>query len=118
MLAVLGPREAAVCRELTKRFEEARRGSLSDLAAQYAVEEARGEVVVVVGPPDAAAVAEEAEAGLDALLVAALAGASVKDAAATVSVALGLPRKRVYARALELARERAENESGDGDAEA
>lgn len=104
MAAMLGPREAAVCRELTKRFEEARRGSLADLAAQYAAEEARGEVVVVVGPPDAGALAEQAEAGLDAALATALAGGSVKDAAAAVSAALGLPRKMVYARALELAR--------------
>lgn len=114
MAAVLGPRAAAVCRELTKRFEEARRGSLADLAAQYAAEVARGEIVVVVGPPDAAAVAEEAEAGLDAALSAALARASVKDAAAAVSVALGLPRKRVYARALDLARTAERNGDGAG----
>lgn len=105
MAAVLGPRDAAVCRELTKRFEEARQGTLAELAAQYATEAARGEIVVVVGPPSAAAAAADALAGLDAALAAALAAASVKDAASAVAAALGLPRRTVYARALELARE-------------
>jgi 16S rRNA (cytidine1402-2'-O)-methyltransferase len=99
-------RDAAICRELTKRFEETRRGTLAELAARYAAVPApKGEVVVVVGPPGAA-VAGAGE--LDAALAAALPGASVRDAAATVAAALGLPRRQVYARALELAR-------GDGD---
>ena len=97
-----GERPAAVARELTKRFEEVRRGALSDLAAHYAAEAARGEVVVVVGPaPEEAA----GEAELDARLRGALeAGMSVRDAAAAVAEATGLPRRQVYARALELAR--------------
>lgn len=98
---VLGPRPAAVARELTKRFEEVRRGTLPDLAAHYAAHAARGEVTLVVGPPPA----EEASADdLDAQLRAALEGQSVRDAAALVSAATGLPRKVVYARALELGR--------------
>lgn len=96
----LGPRPAAVARELTKRFEEVRRGTLPDLAAYYAAYAPRGEVTLVVGPPPA----EEASADdLDAQLRAALEGQSVRDAAALVAAATGLPRKVVYARALELA---------------
>lgn len=101
MAAVLGPaREAVVARELTKRFEEHRRGSLGDLAGQYADAEApKGEVVVLVGPPVEAAPEPQ---DLDAALARALAGASVKDAAREVAAELGLPRREVYARALAL----------------
>lgn len=94
-------RPACVARELTKRFEEVRRGTLSELAAHYAAHEARGEVVLCVGPAPAPAAAS-AET-LDAALNAAMATLSVRDAAATVAEATGLTRKRVYARALELA---------------
>ncbi len=101
MAAVLGgARGAAVCRELTKKFEETRRGTLESLAADYAGTEPRGEIVVVVGPPGPA---EASEAKLDDALRAALREMGVRDAAASVSAALGLPRRRVYARALELA---------------
>ncbi|MGF1595289.1 MAG: 16S rRNA (cytidine(1402)-2'-O)-methyltransferase [Kiloniellaceae bacterium] len=102
MAAVLGPREAAVARELTKLYEEVRRGSLADLAAHYAEAGApKGEIVVVIGPP-----AAEADSGfdLDAALADALAHASLRDAAAAVAAASGLPRREVYARALELAK--------------
>jgi 16S rRNA (cytidine1402-2'-O)-methyltransferase len=104
MAAVLGPeRSASVCRELTKRFEEARRGTLGDLAATYAEETApKGEIVVVIGPPGPVEIGEGA---LDAALRAALAGASVRDAATEVAEALGMRRREVYARALELVRE-------------
>ncbi|MDE2240761.1 MAG: 16S rRNA (cytidine(1402)-2'-O)-methyltransferase, partial [Rhodospirillales bacterium] len=98
--SVFGPRPAAVCRELTKHFEEGRRGGLDTLAAHYATEAARGEIVVVIGP------AEDGEAGaesLDSSLQIALASMSVKDAAAAVAAATGLPKKQVYKRALELA---------------
>jgi 16S rRNA (cytidine1402-2'-O)-methyltransferase len=105
MATVLGAeRPAAVCRELTKRFEETRRAGLGELAAHYAAApEPKGEVVVLAGPP---AAAPPDSAVLDAALAAALASGSVKDAAATVAGALGLPRREVYARALELARGR------------
>jgi 16S rRNA (cytidine1402-2'-O)-methyltransferase len=96
-------RPAAVARELTKRFEEVRRGSLAELAAWYARHPARGEVVVVVGPPEAEAPAGEAD--LDARLREALAaGMSVRDAAAAVAAATGVARKLAYARALALSR--------------
>lgn len=100
--ATLGAdRPAAVCRELTKRFEEVRRGSLGDLAAAYAgAPDPKGEIVLVVGPPLRTEVGPEA---LDAALAAALARLSVKDAAAEVAAALDLPRRAVYMRALELA---------------
>ena len=103
MSDVLGAeRPAAVCRELTKRFEETRRGTLGALTAVYGAEDApKGEIVVVVGPPLETEVAEE---DLDAALAAALDGASVKDAATEVAARLGLPRRQVYARALEMAR--------------
>lgn len=101
MAAALGAaRPAAVCRELTKRFEEVRRGTLAALAEHYADgPDPKGEIVVVVGRALPAEVEDDA---LDAALRAALAGASVKDAAAAVANGLGLPRRRVYARALDL----------------
>jgi 16S rRNA (cytidine1402-2'-O)-methyltransferase len=98
----LGMRSAAVCRELTKLHEEVRRDSLPALAAHY--REAgppRGEVVLVVGPPGAAAAADDA--AIDAALRPALAEMSLRDAADTVAEALDAPRRRVYARALALA---------------
>ena len=102
LAAALGPRPAAVARELTKLHEETRRGALSELAAHYAAAGApKGEIVIVVGPP----LAERRVEGeaLDGLIEAALANLSVKDAAAAVAAEAGLPRREVYARALRLA---------------
>ncbi|MCH8950711.1 MAG: 16S rRNA (cytidine(1402)-2'-O)-methyltransferase [Proteobacteria bacterium] len=106
MVEVLGGgRAAAVARELTKKFEQVRRAPLGDLARQYAAEDApKGEVVVLVGPPDPATAQAQSAAALDDELVRALASLSVKDAAREVAARLGLPRREVYARALELAR--------------
>jgi 16S rRNA (cytidine1402-2'-O)-methyltransferase len=98
MANAFGPRQAAVARELTKRFEEVRRGTLPELAAHYRDHAARGEITVVVGPTE-----QDDPEDLDGKLSAALAGNSVKDAAALVATATGLPRKLVYARALALA---------------
>jgi 16S rRNA (cytidine1402-2'-O)-methyltransferase len=97
---VLGPRPAAVAREMTKRFEEVVRATLPELAARYADAPPRGEITLVVGPPPQ----EEApaEADLDALLQAALQGHSLKEAVAEVTAATGQPRRVVYARALAL----------------
>jgi len=106
MAEVLGPRPAAVARELTKLHEEVRRGTLPALAEHYQrAGPPKGELVVVIGPagPDSAA-APDAEV-LDAQLGAALRRASLRDAVAAVAEATGLPRRQVYARALELARE-------------
>ena len=103
LAAVLGPREAAVARELTKLYEAVRRAPLTELAAAYAEEPApRGEIVLLVGPPSDAAPALDGEA-LDARLRDALRTLSVKDAAAVVSGETGQPRRKVYARAIALA---------------
>ena len=103
MAETLGDRTAAVAREITKLYEEVRRGSLRELATHYAASgPPRGEVVVVVGPPPAEAPAMTEDA-LDARLQAALAGMSLKDASAAVAAATGLKRRDVYARALALA---------------
>lgn len=109
MAEVLGPtREAAVSRELTKKFEETRRGTLADLGAHYAeAGPPRGEIVVLVGP------GEEIAAGADAL-DAAIAEADetrhVKEVAAEIAERLGLPRRDVYARILELRQDGADDE--------
>jgi 16S rRNA (cytidine1402-2'-O)-methyltransferase len=100
MAAIFGPRPAALARELTKKFEEVRRGTLPELAALYAEEAPRGEVTLLVGPADPET---ESDADLDALLHAALRTQSVREAAAGIAAVTGLPRKQVYARALELA---------------
>jgi 16S rRNA (cytidine1402-2'-O)-methyltransferase len=96
----LGDREAAVTREITKHFEEAVTGTLSMLATRYADAPPKGEIVVVVAPPGApeAASAEDA----DTALIEALARLSTGQAASEVAKKLGLDRKSLYARALEL----------------
>ena len=102
LAAELGDRPAAVARELTKLYETTRRGTLGELAAHFGAESPpKGEIVVLVGPPDAAAPIGEEE--LDRLLHGALESLSVKDAAAAVSAQTGAPRRQVYARALTLA---------------
>ena len=94
-------RDAAVARELTKRFEEVRRGTLQSLSEHYAQGPARGEITVLVGPAEIAATGA---ADLDRQLRQALLTHSVKDAATLVAGAANLPRRTVYARALELSR--------------
>ncbi len=96
----LGDREAAVTREISKKFEEAVAGTLSTLAARYADAPPRGEIVIVVAPPGEAPPAS-AEDG-DAALVEALTRLSTGQAASEVAKKLGLDRKALYARALEL----------------
>jgi 16S rRNA (cytidine1402-2'-O)-methyltransferase len=95
----LGDREAAVARELTKLHEECVTGTLEDLAERYAATPARGEIVIVVGPPRETPQAGENE--LDAALDEALMRLSPSRAAAEVAERLRVPRKRAYARALE-----------------
>ena len=98
----LGPRDAAVARELTKLHEECVTGTLADLVARYAGAVPKGEIVVVVAPPAEAAPASDDE--VDRLLSNALASLSPSRAAAQVAEQLNIPRKRVYVRALDLAR--------------
>ena len=103
MATVLGNRDAAVARELTKMHEEVVRAPLFDLANRFAEVQPRGEMVVVVGPPGAGAVIGPDE--IEARLRAALAeGSSVKDATALVAAETGHPRREVYALALRLFR--------------
>lgn len=93
-------REVSVARELTKRFEEHRRGSIGALAAHYASSEApRGEIVLIIGPaaPITASVTD-----IDTMLIQALTTHSVKDAAHIVALATGTPKRDLYQRALAL----------------
>jgi len=96
----LGDREAAVTREITKKFEEAVTGTLSALAARYADAPPRGEIVVVVAPPGEpeAASVDDAEAAL----VEALTRLPMAKAVSEVAKKLGVDRKELYARALEM----------------
>jgi len=97
----LGNRQAAVARELTKLHEEVRRGSLDELASEYAASEPpRGEIVIVLGAAEARPAVSEA--ALDREIAEQLMKLSVRDAAAAVAAKHGLPRRQVYARALAL----------------
>jgi len=99
---VLGARMAAVCRELTKVFEETRRGTLGDLASHYEASGApKGEIVIVVSSPDPATTNVSAEE-LDEKLLRALKRGSLKDAVAEVTEQTGMKRREIYARALAL----------------
>ena len=101
MQAVLGPgREGAVVRELTKLFEETRRGTLAELAQHYQTAPTpKGEIVLLAGPPTAEPANREA---IDAALRQALQTQPVKQAANTVAMAFNLPKRAVYQRALSL----------------
>jgi 16S rRNA (cytidine1402-2'-O)-methyltransferase len=93
LAAILGERQAAVARELTKRFETVVRGTLSEVAQAFQIGDARGEFVIVVGPPidrvvDDLAISEH--------LTVALVTLSLRDAAKVVADQLGVPKSRVY----------------------
>ncbi len=104
LAAVLGARECAVARELTKHFETVRRGALPELAAQLQDEAPpKGEIVVLVAPPLANADAGLSDAALDAKLREALRTLSVKDAASVVAGETGQKRRKIYARAIAIA---------------
>jgi len=104
MAEILGGRDAAVTREMTKRHEEIRRGRLSELAEHYeTMGPPRGEVVIVVGPPE---MAPPAEADIDARLDEVLETHSLHDAVARLATETGLARRVLYDRALELQRKR------------
>ncbi len=94
-------RKAALCRELTKKFEEIKQGTLQDILDAIEAKPPKGECVIVVDRSRAVAGA----ASLDAALRVALASQSVKDAAADVAAALGLPKRQVYQAALALVAE-------------
>ena len=103
MAAVFGPREAAVARELTKLYETVIRGTLSELAADPRCDTPKGEIVILVGPGrEEAATAADA----DTALADALTRLRPAEAASEVAKALGLPRRDLYRRAMELKQER------------
>jgi 16S rRNA (cytidine1402-2'-O)-methyltransferase len=104
LAGIMGARDAAVCREMTKLHEEIRRAPLSELAQAAATLETRGEFVLVIGPPAADAHIMGA-AELDELLRRELERLSVKDAVAHAVELSGRPRREIYARALQLAKE-------------
>ena len=99
MADAFGERKAVVAREITKLHEEFREGALSELAAAYALAAPKGEIVILVYPPEIRA----ADSGdIDAFLADALETMSVKEAASAAAEALSVPRKEAYARALAL----------------
>jgi len=97
--AVLPGREVAVARELTKRFEECRTGTPDELIDHYATHPPKGEIVLLIAPPVAAA---QEDIDFDAMLRSQLAEHKPSQAAAIVARATGMDRKALYARALEL----------------
>jgi 16S rRNA (cytidine1402-2'-O)-methyltransferase len=97
---VLGERDAAVAREITKKFEEVATGTLGALAERYRDAPPKGEIVIVVAPPRKRAAPEEAE--IDAALRETMARLSPSRAAAEVAERLGVPRRQAYERALAL----------------
>jgi 16S rRNA (cytidine1402-2'-O)-methyltransferase len=104
LASTMGAREAAICRELTKLHEQVSRATLAELSAGSDALETRGEFVLVIGPPAGDAQVLTAEA-LDDLLREQLNHHSVKDAVAHAVELSGRPRREVYARALELAKQ-------------
>jgi 16S rRNA (cytidine1402-2'-O)-methyltransferase len=101
---IMGARDGAICRELTKMHEEVQRAPVAQLALAAGTLETRGEFVLVIGPPPAnAQIMTEQE--LDDLLRARLRRDSVKDAVAHAVELSGRPRREIYARALELAKQ-------------
>jgi 16S rRNA (cytidine1402-2'-O)-methyltransferase len=100
---IMGARDAAICREMTKMHEEIQRAPVSELARVADTLETRGEFVLVIGPP-AAGTQAMSEHDLDDLLRASLKRDSVKDAVAHAVELSGRPRREIYARALELAK--------------
>jgi 16S rRNA (cytidine1402-2'-O)-methyltransferase len=110
LAALMGTRDAAICRELTKVHEEIRRAPIAELAKAADTMETRGEFVLVISPPTGAQVMGQDE--LDELLRSQLKRDSVKDAVAHAVELSGRPRRELYARALELAKE---VRGGDGE---
>lgn len=102
LLETLGERDAIVARELTKLYEESFVGTLTELADRFAETVPKGEVVIVVGPPAEAETATDA--AIDRLLESAMERLSPSRAAAEVAEELNIPRKRAYARALDLSK--------------
>jgi 16S rRNA (cytidine1402-2'-O)-methyltransferase len=113
LAGIMGDRDAAICREMTKLHEEIKRGPVSQLALAADTLETRGEFVLVIGPPAGTTIMAADQ--LDELLLNSLRHDSVKDAVAHAVELSGRPRREIYARALELSKQRdAENDDGQG----
>jgi 16S rRNA (cytidine1402-2'-O)-methyltransferase len=113
LAGIMGDRDAAICREMTKLHEEIKRGPVSQLAPAADTLETRGEFVLVIGPPAGTTIMAADQ--LDELLLNSLRHDSVKDAVAHAVELSGRPRREIYARALELSKQRdAENDDGQG----
>jgi 16S rRNA (cytidine1402-2'-O)-methyltransferase len=108
----VGERDAAICREMTKLHEDISRAPIAELAKSVDRLETRGEFVLVIGPPPAGAQLMQSDE-LDSLLRDRLKHDSVKDAVAHAVALSGRPRREIYARALELARENVAEEADD-----
>jgi 16S rRNA (cytidine1402-2'-O)-methyltransferase len=102
LLEILGERDAIVARELTKLYEQSFVGTLTVLADRFEDAVPKGEIVIVVGPPEEAEAA--ADATIDRLLESAMERLSPSRAAAEVAEQLNIPRKRAYERALDLSK--------------
>lgn len=98
---VLGDREVAVARELTKRFEEVHRGHARALADTFRAQEVKGEIVLIIGPP-VAAISNVTDDAISSALQDALLHMSLKDAVQAVAETLSVPRNRVYSLGLKL----------------
>jgi 16S rRNA (cytidine1402-2'-O)-methyltransferase len=107
--SVLGDRKAAVCRELTKKFEEIRRGTLGELAVGMKEKPVKGEIVVVI---DRVGQSTVNPSDLEADLRDALSRMTVRDASDVVAGAHGLPRRKVYQLALGLDRDNEQADDG------
>ena len=94
-------RQAVVCRELTKRFEEVTRGTLADLMTAYDGRDVKGEIVLLI---DRGAEVQADAGTVEAALDRAMDSMSIKDAAAAIADAYGVPRREVYQLALSRAR--------------
>lgn len=92
-----GDRQAAVCRELTKRFEEVSRGSLEELRDSFAARDVKGEIVLLIDRSHGVVAGQDT---IEAALDRAMEELSVKDAAAAVAEAFGIPRREIYQLAL------------------
>jgi 16S rRNA (cytidine1402-2'-O)-methyltransferase len=112
LAGIMGTRDAAICREMTKMHEEILRATVSELARTSDTLETRGEFVLVIGPP-AAGAQTMSEHDVDDLLRSRLTRDSVKDAVAHAVELSGRPRREIYARALELARETKNEAKGE-----
>jgi 16S rRNA (cytidine1402-2'-O)-methyltransferase len=97
---VLGNRDAALVREISKKFEETMTGTLEELAQRYADAQPKGEIVLVIGPRAEQEPASDEQ--VDQALHEAMRTMTASRAAAQVAEALGLPRRRVYERAMAL----------------